>query len=148
LAHPPAEAYPSAINREAGMADESTASLRDGTGISFVYVRDRERALAFYRDTLGLAVRSSDDYGDLLSTRSGLLRITLMPDHEAGPHPVAGWNVDDIHAAARTLEAAGVPLSRWDGMGQDEFGITASEDGGKMGFFADPDGNALMLVQE
>src|SRR3569623_2969150 len=101
------------------MADESIGALRDGIGIAFVYVRDREAALAFYRDTLGLAVKSSDDYGDLLSTRSGLLRIAVMPDHAPGPHPVAGWNVDDIHAVASALEAKGVPLSRWEGMGQD-----------------------------
>src|SRR3569623_2550020 len=101
------------------MGDDSIGSLRDGIGIAFVFVRDRERALTFYRDTLGLALQSSDDYGALLSTRSGLHRITVMTDHATGPHPVAGWNVDAIHAVASALEAKGVPLSRWEGMGQD-----------------------------
>jgi predicted enzyme related to lactoylglutathione lyase len=126
---------------------EQSGHVRDGTSISFVYVRDRERALAFYRDALGLPVESSDDYGDFLSTRSGLLRITVIPDHEPGPHPAAGWKVDDIVATVRSLEAQGIGTSRWEGMGQDELGITTSPDGSRMAFFADPDGNALMLVQ-
>ena len=32
-------------------------------------------------------------------------------------------------------------------MGQDELGVTTMPDGGKLAFFKDPDGNALMLTQ-
>ena len=126
---------------------DGNGSVGNGAGIAFVYVCERERALAFYRDGLGLAVTSSDDYGDNLASSAGQLRITVMPDHQPSPHPAAGWEVEDILATVQALEAQGIAMSRWDGMGQDEHGITTAEDGGKMAFFADPDGNALMLVQ-
>ena len=118
-----------------------------GTPIAFVYVHDRERALGFYRDLLGLALHSSDPYGDFLTMNGGLLRITVIPDHVPSPHPAVGWDVADIVAVAKALEAGGVALSRFEGMGQDELGITTMPDGDKMAFFADPDGNALMLTQ-
>ena len=75
-------------------------NLRQATPVAFLYVGDRERALGFYRDTLGLALRSSDDFGDFIDLGGGLLRMTVMADHKAHPHPVLGWNVEDIEAAA------------------------------------------------
>lgn len=126
---------------------ESEGIAAAAAPIAFVYVRERERALSFYRDRLALRVHSSDDYGDFLSAASGLVRITVIPDHEPSPHPAAGWAVDDIVATAKELQAKGVGLTRYEGMGQDELGISTSPDGGKLAFFADPDGNVLMLVQ-
>lgn len=119
-----------------------------GTPVAYVNVSDRTRALDFYRDTLGLALRSSDDFGDFIDLGGGLLRMTVMPDHAAQPHPVLGWNVDDIGAAVEALRDKGIAFTIFEGFGQDALGIWTAPDGkAKLAFFADPDGNVLTLSQ-
>ena len=122
--------------------------LQSGTPVAFLYVKDRERALKFYRDSLGLELRSSDDFGDFIDLGSGLARMTAMPDHAATPHPVLGWNVGDINAAVNALRDRGIVFNIHEGMGQDALGIWTSPDGrSKVAFFSDPDGNVLTLSQ-
>lgn len=121
---------------------------QSATPVAFLYVSDRERALGFYGDTLGLALRSTDDFGDFIDLGKALVRMTVMADHKAIPHPVLGWNVDDIAAAVTELRDAGVTFTIYEGMGQDALGIWTSPDGkAKVAFFADPDGNMLSLAQ-
>ena len=118
------------------------------TPVAYLYVADRDRALGFYRDTLGLTLKSADAFGDFLDLGGGLLRMTVLPDHQPTGHPVVGWSVADIAAAARTLKARGVACAIYEGMGQDELGIWTSPDGkSRVAFFADPDGNVLTLSQ-
>lgn len=119
-----------------------------GTPVAYLNVADRARALGFYRDTLGLALRSADAFGDFIDLGAGLLRMTVMAGHKAQPHPVLGWNVDDIEAAVTALRARGIAFTVFEGMGQDAQGIWTSPDGNtKVAFFADPDGNVLTLSQ-
>jgi catechol 2,3-dioxygenase-like lactoylglutathione lyase family enzyme len=121
---------------------------QSGTPVAFLYVSDRERALGFYRDTLGLALCGSDGFGDFIDLGGALLRMTVAPDHQAHPDPVLGWNVDDIGAAAQALRDRGILFTIHEGMGQDALGIWTSPDGAtKVAFFADPDGNVLTLSQ-
>ncbi|MDB5431776.1 MAG: glyoxalase [Caulobacter sp.] len=119
-----------------------------GKTIAFVYTTDVERALGFYQGSLGLTLSSRDDYGALLDAGGAQVRLTVIGDHKAGEHPVAGWNVADIAATAQALKDKGVKFAIYDGWGQDELGIATSPDGSKMAFFSDPDGNALMLNQD
>lgn len=122
--------------------------LAQATPVAFVNVRDRERALGFYRDVLGLPLTDSDDFGDFLDMGGAMLRMTVLPDHQPHPHPILGWNVADIAAAVQALRERGVVFTIYDGIGQDELGIWTSPDGrAKVAFFADPDGNALSLAQ-
>jgi predicted enzyme related to lactoylglutathione lyase len=119
-----------------------------GMPVAFINTSDRERAMGFYCGTLGLALRSSDDFGDFIDLGGGLMRMTVLPDHKAHAHPVLGWNVDDIRSAVEALRDRGVAFTIYEGMGQDELGIWTSPDGkGKVAFFADPDGNVLSLSQ-
>ncbi|MES2442169.1 MAG: VOC family protein [Pseudomonadota bacterium] len=121
---------------------------QSGTPVAYLFVSDRERALAFYVETLGLALRSSDPFGDFIDLGGALVRLTAMPDYHGGPHPVLGWNVDDIGAAAEALRGQGIALIVYEGMGQDEAGIWRSPDGKtSVAWFADPDGNVLSLSQ-
>lgn len=119
-----------------------------GTPVTFIQVRDRERALAFYTGPLGLSLRSSDGFGDFLEVDGALIRLTALPDFKPHPHPVFGWNVSDISAVAENLRSRGVTFTIYEGMGQDELGIWTAPDGGaKVAWFADPDGNVLSLSQ-
>lgn len=130
------------------MTDGGEDFQRSATPVAFLQVGDRERALGFYRDLLGLELRSSDDFGDFLHFGGGLLRMTVLPDFKPHPHPVLGWNVADIRSAVEALRARGVEFAVYEGMGQDELGIWTSPDGAsKVAFFADPEGNLLSLSQ-
>ena len=124
-------------------------NLQDSaTPVAFLYVSDRERALGFYRDTLGLSLRSADDFGDFIELGGALLRMMAMPGHKPSPHPVLGWNVEDIGAAVEALRQGGVAFAIYEGMGQDSLGIWTAPDGtAKVAWFADPDGNVLSLSQ-
>ena len=122
--------------------------LQSSTPVAFLYVTDRERALTFYREKLGLSLRSTDEFGDFIDLGGGLARMTVMPDHAATPHPALGWNVGDINAAVRALRDRAVTFNIHEGMGQDALGIWTSPDGrSKVAFFSDPDGNVLTLSQ-
>jgi catechol 2,3-dioxygenase-like lactoylglutathione lyase family enzyme len=119
-----------------------------GTPVAFILATDRARALAFYGETLGLPLRSSDDFGDFIDMGGGLLRLTVIPGHVASPHPVLGWTVEDIVASVQALAARGVVFTIYEGMGQDALGIwTAPDSTARVAFFADPDGNVLSLSQ-
>src|SRR5687768_13401809 len=98
------------LDRRPGMTLPQSA-----TPVAFLYVSDRERALDFYRDTLGLELRSSDGFGDFIDLGGSLLRMTVMPDHQPQPHPVLGWNVGDIAAASGTLRERGVEPILYEG---------------------------------
>ena len=122
--------------------------LRSTEPVSFLYAAERDRALGFYRDVLGLALSSSDPFGDFIAMDRAVIRLTVMPDFKAGQHPVLGWNVSDIRATVHTLRDKGVAFTIYDGMAQDEDGIWASPDGAaKVAWFADPDGNVLSLSE-
>jgi catechol 2,3-dioxygenase-like lactoylglutathione lyase family enzyme len=122
--------------------------LLSGTPVAFVNVTDRARALGFYGEVLGLPLRSSDDFGDFIDLGGGLMRMTVLPGFTASPHPVLGWNVEDIVAGVEALAARGVVFTIYEGLGQDALGIWTSPDGAaKVAFFADPDGNVLSLSQ-
>jgi catechol 2,3-dioxygenase-like lactoylglutathione lyase family enzyme len=124
------------------------AATISGTPVAFINVSDRDRALSFYRDVLGLELRSSDAFGDFIQLEGALLRLTVLPDFKAHPHPVLGWNVPDIVAAARSMRGRGVAFTIYEGFGQDELGIWTAPDGqAKVAWFADPDGNVLSISQ-
>jgi catechol 2,3-dioxygenase-like lactoylglutathione lyase family enzyme len=120
----------------------------EGKPVAFISTRDADAAIGFYGGTLGLPLLARDDFGLFFGLEGGLLRVTPMPAFEAHAHPVAGWEVADIEATARALATAGVPLSIYDGMGQDDLGIwTAPGGAARIAWFQDPDGNVLSLSQ-
>jgi catechol 2,3-dioxygenase-like lactoylglutathione lyase family enzyme len=106
--------------------------------VDFVNVptRDYERSIVFYRDVLGLPQnpRVSSEF------EAGNVTLALFDPTEAelefrtnGCADIA-LRVDDVAAAQAELEAKGV-----------EFAGTRDSGVCHMAFFADPDGNALIL---
>ena len=122
--------------------------LADSKPIAMIVTRERKTAEAFYGDTLGLGRLPGDDFAAVFDLAGVKLRLTEVPDHVASPHPVLGWQVDDIGATVDALAAKGVTMNVYEGMGQDENGIWTAPDGAsKVAFFSDPDGNGLSLTQ-
>lgn len=124
------------------------SSLRSARPVTFILVKDRERARAFYEGVLGLARLREDDFGIVYDLAGTVMRLTTVEDYQPHPHTVLGWQVTDIAAAVRELMAKGVKFAVYPGFGQDELGIWSSPDGGgKVAWFHDPDGNNLSLTQ-
>ena len=105
--------------------------------VDFVSVptRDSPRAVAWYRDVLGLPV---SDYTPAEIETPNLTLSFWMPEEQGEPF-VPNENgialrVDDVEATRRELEARGVEF-----IGTQDSGVCL------MGFFKDPDGNVLIL---
>jgi predicted enzyme related to lactoylglutathione lyase len=112
------------------------------TGVDFVSMptHDIETACAFYGDTLRLPRRSYRPERGFAEFQAGNLTISIINpkqmgmEHQAARNPVA-LHVEDMPAARSQLESAGVTF----------MGDTLDTGVCHMAFFADPDGNALML---
>jgi hypothetical protein len=124
------------------------SGLRTAKVVTHILTKDPAASQDFYVTKLGLAIASSDEFGVALEVAHAVLRITEIPNHVAGEHPVMGWEVPDIKKAALALLEVGIKLTIYEGYGQDDLGIWSSPDGAtKVAWFNDPDGNVLSLSQ-
>ena len=117
------------------------------TAFSGFAVDDLEAAKKFYGETLGL--RTSEHYG-LLTLHLAGDRDTLVypkPDHVPAGYTILNFQVDDIDAAVDELVRRGIPMERYEGMGQDDKGINRAG-GPYIAWFKDPAGNILAVLQE
>jgi catechol 2,3-dioxygenase-like lactoylglutathione lyase family enzyme len=112
------------------------------TGVDFICVptQNFESADAFYGDVLGL--ERSKRWGDMPAGEfeNGTVTIAVMQSDAFGiefkphSHPIA-FQVDDVAAARAELEGKGVTFPA----------DTIDSGVCHMAYFADPDGNALMV---
>jgi catechol 2,3-dioxygenase-like lactoylglutathione lyase family enzyme len=116
--------------------------------IGFVSIVDVPRALAFYRDTLGLRLVSEEPPFALVFDANGImLRLGMAKELPPAHGTILGWQVPDAETAARKLQQAGVRFERYGGMDQDELGIWTAPSGAKVAWFKDPDGNILSVTE-
>jgi predicted enzyme related to lactoylglutathione lyase len=111
-------------------------------GVDFVPVptKDLDRAAAFYGETLGLRRSVWVPERGYAEFETGNLTISvMMPDKVGIPYErsanAIALHVDDVHSARSGLEQNGVEFQ----------GEVLDTGVCHMAFFADPDGNALML---
>ncbi len=110
-------------------------------------VADSDRAVAFYRDRLGLTHQGrSGDGKDLFRLGSdGVLALIEKPPGAQAEHTVLSFQVDDIGSAIRDLESRGVAFDDYDLPGLttvDHVCVLGSE---KAAWFRDTEGNILCL---
>jgi predicted enzyme related to lactoylglutathione lyase len=106
--------------------------------------KDLQRAIAFYRDTLG--IRHLFTFGTLSFFDCGGVRLMLgIPEKPEFDHPgsVLYFKVDDIRAAHATLEARGVTFE-----GPPHLIAKMPDHELWMAFFRDGEGNTLALMHE
>ncbi len=104
----------------------------------FYYVRDMERCIAFYRETLGLPLISRD-FVARFDIDGVLFELVPTPHGQAtsgSGNARLCFQVQDIHEAIAQLKGRGVEPTP-----------VKAEPGGLMSFFNDPDGNELCLWQ-
>ena len=118
--------------------------MGDGIGVErtdFVPLatHDKERALEFYGETLGLT-RNEQAHQDWPEFETGNVTLAIIVPEQAGmefhvhKNPIA-LRVRDVAEARRTLEEAGVEFH----------GDTLDTGVCHMAFFSDSEGNAVML---
>jgi predicted enzyme related to lactoylglutathione lyase len=104
-----------------------------------VYVHDMPRAVAFYRDVLGLPLEMESPGWSQFDL--GGVTLGLHPVHGQMATPAPGWipsfNVDDVKAAKERVAGAGAQIT------QDFHDIP----GGVVLEFTDPDGNPISVTQ-
>ena len=122
--------------------------LGDATAYSGFAVDDMDKAREFYGETLGIRTSMLDEENGLMSLHLAGGRDTLVyvkPDFTPATYTILNFEVDDVDAAVDELTARGVELERYEGMGQDEKGISRS--GPQIAWFKDPAGNILSVLQ-
>jgi catechol 2,3-dioxygenase-like lactoylglutathione lyase family enzyme len=110
-------------------------------------VDDVPKARKFYGETLGL--KTSEEYG-LMTLHLAGDRPTLVypkPDHTPATYTILNFPVDDIEQAVDELAARGMRFERYDGLEQDEKGISRGG-GPDIAWFKDPAGNVISVLQQ
>ena len=103
--------------------------------VVYLYVRDLDRSLAFYRDVLGIPLEKADEHW--ADARLDGLRFALHAGGEVDPGSTwIDFEVEDIDAAAEELRAAGVSVGE---INREPYGAFCD--------FTDPDGYRLELFQ-
>lgn len=113
-------------------------------------VDDLAKAREFYEGTLGLDVSSPMEEMLLsldLDSGERPTMIYLKPDFAPATYTVLNFAVDDVEAAVDELASRGVEFERYEGMGQDEKGISREGGGPPIAWFKDPAGNVLSVLK-
>jgi catechol 2,3-dioxygenase-like lactoylglutathione lyase family enzyme len=122
-------------------------SLKDSTIVPVLAVDDLERAMAFYRDKLGLkAERSpSDPTGAVVELNEHNSLYLYKTSFKRGETTVAAFAVSDTERVVDELRGRGVVFEEYDFPGlKTERGI-ATQDGLKSAWFKDSEGNTIAI---
>jgi methylmalonyl-CoA/ethylmalonyl-CoA epimerase len=108
-----------------------------------VHVQDVERAVAFYRDVLGLRLLFQAPPGLAFFDCGGVRLMLSAPEGRSGGSSIVYYVVPEIHAAYDTLAARGVQF-------EDRPHVIArmADHDLWMAFFRDSEGNLLGLMCE
>lgn len=112
---------------------------------TFIATTDAKRSRDFYHGILGLNVISEDPYAVVFDANGITLRIQKVQDVSSVPYTTLGWDVTEIENVVSELSARGIVFEIYDGIPQDELGISTFPGGAKVAWFKDPDGNLLSL---
>jgi catechol 2,3-dioxygenase-like lactoylglutathione lyase family enzyme len=121
--------------------------LASAKPVVVVCTRDRDRARAFYRDTLGLSLRREDEHAVVLEAGNTAIHIAAVPGFTPHGHTMLGFVVADVDGAVRALAGKGVAFLRFPDFPHDEMGVLSLPGGkGRVAWFPDPDGNILSIT--
>ncbi len=104
------------------------------------WVADLERAVAFYRDVLGMKLlfRTGDEWAEFEGGGAKLGLHGPGSGRRRSPGGTVVFRVDDLDAVRRDLEARGVRFEEREGEVQGY---------ARFAHFADPDGNTLGIIE-
>ncbi len=115
--------------------------------MAFIAVRDPKAAKAFYRDRLGLKLVGEEPVALVFDSNETILRAQIVESVAPARGTALGWEVQDIAATIRLLKDAGIEFMSVQGFRQDALGVWTANDGTKVAWFRDPDGNVLSVTE-
>ncbi|MGF1633889.1 MAG: VOC family protein [Phycisphaerae bacterium] len=121
--------------------------LHNAQLVGFTATSQPEEARRFYKDVLGLRLIEETSFAIVFDANGVVVRVQKTHEVHPAPHTLIGWEVEDIAATARQLQALGVAFERFDQLEQDDTGIWHAPGGARVAWFKDPDGNLLSLSQ-
>ena len=104
-------------------------------GYAIHFVADMDRAVAFYRDTVGLTLKFASPGWSEFATGATTLALHPASDQNPAGTTHLGLHADDVTGAHRALTTAGVRFTR---QPKPEHGITLAE-------FVDSEGARVSL---
>jgi catechol 2,3-dioxygenase-like lactoylglutathione lyase family enzyme len=128
-----------------GQVHIGAGPLSNARIMAFIVVTKPDRAIRFYRDTLGLRLVSEDSFALVFELAGTRVRAQIAESVAPIHYTTLGWEVEDIVATVRALQNSGIQLERLPGRKQDELGIWTSPNGSMVAWFKDPDGNWLSV---
>ena len=123
------------------MTSKPVSDITFGRVAPGVFVRDLDKARAFYCDVLGFekTFQNGDPVGFMILEKDRAeLHLSLVQDHKPSTTNVAHLMVDDVDALHAICAAAGVRIIK--ALADKDFGLRAF-------VFADPDGNRIDVGQ-
>ena len=128
----------------------ASSKLSAAQHVAFVPINDKDKALTFYREQLGLTfIDDQSPFALVFDLDGTTFRVTFAGDFKPQPFTILGWRVSDIASTVSELTAAGVTFNRYPGMNDTHpLGIWTAPGGTQVAWFPDPFGNILSLQQE
>jgi catechol 2,3-dioxygenase-like lactoylglutathione lyase family enzyme len=125
--------------------------FEQATTFGGISVDDLDAARRFYGETLGLRIHEGMGGVNVELPGDDHLWVYPKADHRPATFTVLNFSVPDIDEAVDALAAAGVTMTVYDGLHQDDRGIArgrAAGYGPDIAWFTDPAGNILSVLQE
>ncbi|MER9877626.1 VOC family protein [Mesorhizobium sp. M0118] len=122
--------------------------LANSNATANLAVKDLAKARAFYEGVLGLK-EVHNEGGELIVYKSGDTSINVYRSNFAGTNKATAvtWTVgDELGKIVEALKSKGVTFEHYDMPGLTLEGDVHVGQGMKVGWFKDPDGNILNLV--
>ncbi len=105
------------------------------------YVKDLQRTVTFYQDTLGLSLNVIEGHDDSFATSEvgDLILVFIQGDEKPGRSPIVAFGLDGgIDDVVEGLTKQGVEIVT---------PVSEAPDGGLTADFSDPDGHVLSVYQ-
>ena len=125
--------------------------FEQATTFGGISVDDLDAARRFYGETLGLRIHEGMGGVNVELPGDDHLWVYPKADHRPATFTVLNFSVPDIDEAVDALAGAGVTMTVYDGLHQDDRGIArgrAAGYGPDIAWFTDPAGNILSVLQE
>lgn len=124
--------------------------LTDAPMTTILPVKDMRRACEFYEKRLGLSAQGLQKDGKFLFRCGGGAELALFakPEGTKAEHTAASFQVKDIVAEIRELEARGVEFHDYDLPGLKTVGHVCVLGAEKAAWFNDTEGNILCLHED
>ena len=132
---------------------EETTGLRDSPlkaaqPMAFLPTMKADDAKRFYSDVLGLEFVADDKFALIFRIHGNqTLRVQRVQELTPQPFTVCGWKVEDIEDSVAALTERGVKFQMIGLPTQDKTGVCTFDNGDKVAWFKDPDGNTLSIAQ-